>query len=42
MPGTKHGVTVEVVVEPKKHHFNVIEGLASNTHPLFVVVAGEH
>ena len=37
----QHGVTVKVVIEPKKHHFDVIEGLANNTHPLFTTVAGE-
>jgi acetyl esterase/lipase len=35
-----YDISVEVVLEPNKHHFNVIDGLTSNTHPLFAVVSG--
>ena len=35
-----YGVSVRVVLEPNKHHFDVINGLACNTHPLFATVLG--
>ena len=36
----EYGVSVRVVLEPNKHHFDVINGLACNTHPLFATVLG--
>lgn len=34
------GLSCEVVVEPQRNHFDVLEGLAINTHPLFKAVVG--
>ena len=36
----EYGVSVRVVLEPNKHHFDVINGLACKTHPLFATVLG--
>ena len=35
-----YDISVEVVLEPNKHHFNVIDGLTSDIHPLFAAVSG--
>jgi arylformamidase len=36
----EYGISVEVVLEPNKHHFDVIDGLTSNIHPLFSAISG--
>jgi arylformamidase len=38
----EHSLSVKVVVEPNKHHFDVINGLTCNTHPLFAAVLGAY
>jgi hypothetical protein len=34
------GVSCEVIIEPERHHFDVLEGLNANTHRLFELVVG--